>query len=659
MRTTTKRGLGRATTLNGNGRAVLPPAVLEPMRRYRQPPPPPRSTKRLAAKVFGWILLALAVVASGLAGGVYLYGHETLNALAAHSPEAKKTSNDKNITKVADPTAPATALVIGYDTRKGVDAAAGQQSRSDTLMLIRADPANKTLSLLSFPRDLETAIYCGGSDTPRTRDRINSAWSTCGQQGTLDTIAKLTGVPINYVITVDFHGFKLLVNKLKGVYMPIDHRYYIAPNSGVAAINLRPGYQKLDGQKALDFVRFRETDNDIYRNARQQLFLDALKDRLASSFRIAETPRLVGALKGNVEVVQSGGGAPALDVIQSYVGLGYKVESGRLFRVTIPNLTECGYANAQVCAQPDDIAAAVQKFMHPDVTLAKRANAQALGIKVKPAKTKGLTPAQITTLVLNGTTIGGLARDTSYKLAVAGFRTVQLPPSVAADAPRADYYASYVYYDSVQAGAKQAAQTLQRALGSNTQIAPLPPEITPYAEQAGNPLTVTVVGAGFGGEISDPRASEEQPPAKAPPRIRTFDAASLLQPYRPQVPFPILAPSVIEQTSNFASNEPIRAFKPIKRRKELVMTFVTGAGNVYWQVIETNWTDAPILRRPTGKYVDPKTKRKFDVFTTGGNIHMIVHRANGATYWVVNTLRDELSNETMLAIARGLRPLGK
>ena len=89
------------------------------------------------------------------------------------------------------------------------------------------------------------------------------------------------------------------------------------------------------------------------------------------------------------------------------------------------------------------------------------------------------------------------------------------------------------------------------------------------------------------------------------------------------------------------------------------MTFVTGAGNIYWQIIETNWTDAPILRRPTGKYVDKKTGRKFDLFTSGGNIHMVVYRAHGASYWVMNTLRDELSNETMLAIARGLRPLAK
>jgi len=75
--------------------------------------------------------------------------------------------------------------------------------------------------------------------------------------------------------------------------------------------------------------------------------------------------------------------------------------------------------------------------------------------------------------------------------------------------------------------------------------------------------------------------------------------------------------------------------------------------------VETNWTDAPILRRPTGKYRDKKTGRVFSLYTTSGNIHMIAFRKGGASYWVMNTLRDELSNETMLAIARGLRPLGK
>jgi len=663
VRTTTKRGLGRAATLNGDGRAVLPPTVLEPMRRYRQPPPPPRSTRNVAAKVFGWIVLALLVVGAGLAGGLYLYGHETLGALAAHSKGAKATAKDKHVQPIASPTLPATALVIGYDTRKGADAAAGQQSRSDTIMLVRGDPTNKTLSLMSFPRDLDVAIYCNGSDVPRTHDRINSAWAICGEQGTLDTVSHLTSIPINFVITVDFHGFKLLVNKLHGVYVDVDHRYIntVGGPGGYAKIDLHPGYQLLDGQEALDFVRFRHTDSDLYRLARQQLFLDALKARLAGSLSLTSIPGLVGALKGSVEVVQAGGGALPMGVIQSYVGLGYHLPAGHLFRTQIQNLTECGLFNAEVCTTPTDVANAAEDFLNPDVTLSSRANAQALGIKPKPTKTAAqLLPSQVTTLVLNGTTQAGLALNTSFELAQAGFQTVHLPTTVPADAPQQDYADSYVYYDPVQPNAKEAAQTVQRALGlSTTKVAPLAPEIASFAQQAGNPLTVAVIGSGFAGKVSDPTTHVQAPPEKQAPRVSPFDARPALSAANVKVPFPVYVPRVIASGGNLASLDPIRVFKPAKHHHELVMTFYTAAGNVYYQVIETDWNDAPILRSPTGKYRDPKTGRKFDLYTTSGNIHLIAYRHNGASYWVFNTLRDELSNETMLAIARGLQPLAK
>jgi hypothetical protein len=49
--------------------------------------------------------------------------------------------------------------------------------------------------------------------------------------------------------------------------------------------------------------------------------------------------------------------------------------------------------------------------------------------------------------------------------------------------------------------------------------------------------------------------------------------------------------------------------------------------------------------------------RQYDFYYSGPHLHMVVLRAGGASYWVVNTLLDSLSNETMLAIARGLRPL--
>jgi LCP family protein required for cell wall assembly len=629
------------------------------MRRYRQPPPPPRSRTKTAAAIFGWILLALLVVGAGLAGGLYLYVRESVNAVAAHSKGAIATSKDKHVQKIASPTQPATALIIGYDTRKGADASLGQQSRSDTIMLVRGDPTNNTLSLMSFPRDLQVAIYCNGSDVPRTHDRINAAWSTCGEQGTLDTVAHLTNIPINYVITIDFHGFKLIVNKLHGVFVDVDHRYLntVSGPGGYAKIDLQPGYQKLDGQEALDFVRFRHTDSDLYRLARQQLFLDALKDRLASSFSLTNIPGLLGAVKKSVEVAQAGGGAPPFSVIQSYVGLGYHLPPGHLFRTTIENATECGYLNAEICASPSDVSAAADRFMHPDVTLSRRADCQVIGCKPKVHAAKQLKPGDVTTLVLNGTTQIALARDTSFKLAVAGFHTVQLPATVPANAPRQDYYDSYVYYDPVQPGAKSAAATLQQALGSNTKIAQLPPDIAGYAQEAHNPLTVTVIGTGFGGQVVAPAARLQAPPPKQPPHVGTFDARPYVGGYH--VPFRMYLPSVIASGSRFTSMTPVRVFKPASHDHELVLTFVTGAGNIYYQVIETDWTDAPILRNPTGKYHDRKTGRTFSLYTTSGNIHMVVFRKGGASYWVVNTLRDELSNETMLAIARGLHPLTK
>ncbi len=660
MRTTLKRGMGRAATPNGNGRVVLPPRVLEPMRRYRQPGPPPRSTSSLLARIFGWILLALLVVASGLAGGLYLYGHETLNAISAHSKGGIAASKDKNLQAIASPTEPATALVVGYDARSGAEATSAQESRSDTIMLIRADPSNNTLSLLSFPRDLQVAIYCKGSDVPVARDRINSAWARCGEQGTLDTVAHLTNLPINYLITLNFHGFKLLVNKLHGVFLTVDHRYLNTRGGpgGFARIDLQPGYQQLDGQEALDFVRFRHTDSDLYRLARQQLFLDALKDRLAGSFHLTEIPGLIGAVKGSVEVVKPGAGAPSISEIQSYAGLGYHLPPGHLFRNSIPNVLDCGYLNAEVCANQSDVDAAVQSFQHPDVTLPQRANAVALGRKATTPKSKALKPSAISTLVLNGTTIVGLARDTSYKLAVGGYHTMQLPPTMRADAPTSTNYSNTVYFDTVQPNSKQAARQLAVAMGPHTNVAALSPEIAPYAQQAGNPLTVVVVGTAFGGEIVNPEAHVVPTPVHQAPSVRMDPGLTLstLQSLRAKVPFRIMVPHVIDSGSTLTSLEPFRVFKPVPHRHELVTTFVRG--NIYWQVIETDWNDAPILRKPTGKY-PLKDGRKLDLYTTGGNIHMVVLRTPRASYWVVNTLRDELSNETMIAIAKGLQPLGK
>ncbi|HEY5059506.1 MAG TPA: LCP family protein [Gaiellaceae bacterium] len=653
--------MGRVATGNGNGngRAVLPPRALEPIRRYRQPPPGRPSTGRLIGKVFGWIALALLVVGSGLAGGLYLYGHETLSALAPHSKSVKAAAG--YLTQVPPPSQPATALLIGYDARRGIDGFGASGSRSDTIMLIRADPQLNTLSMMSFPRDLVVPIYCKDTTSAITTDRINTAFTSCGPVGTLNTVEKLAGIPINYLITVDFHGFKLLVNKLHGVYLNVDHRYYIAPNTGTATINLEPGYQKLNGQQALDFVRFRHTDSDLYRVARQQLFVEALKDRLASGFSLFDIPKLISAVKGSVEIGQGGcpDCAPSLSEIESYAGLAFKLPPGHLFRDTIENLQPYGVANAELVAATSDVQAAVNEFQHPDVTLAQRSNAVALGRKPKAPKQPVLQAGQVSTLVLNGTSILGLARDTSYKLALAGYHTVQLPPTVLADAPSQGYYSNYVYYDSVQPNARQAADELKATFGAHTLVAPLPPEIASLSQQAGNPLTVVVVGTSFSGELESPQAHVVQVAPHVPPDVRADPGLTLaaLQAVRSKVGFRILQPTEIEHSSTLAASDSVRVFRAAPHTHELAMTFVTGAGNVYWNVIETSWANPPILRHATSHV--RLQGRSFDLYTTGGDITMVVLHEGGTSYWVVNSVLNDLSNETMLAIAKGLQPMGK
>ena len=71
----------------------------------------------------------------------------------------------------------------------------------------------------------------------------------------------------------------------------------------------------------------------------------------------------------------------------------------------------------------------------------------------------------------------------------------------------------------------------------------------------------------------------------------------------------------------------------------------------------TDWTDAPVLAGRN--FVRKIGGRRYELYYNGPRLHMVVLQTDGATYWVVNTLLDRLSNETMIAIAKGLRPLAR
>ncbi len=409
MRTTLKRGLGRGAAPNGNGKAVLPPGSSSPVTFYRQPERSSRSRARLIGQVAMWLGIACLVVATGTAGGAYLYFHESVAAVAAKTPEVRRAARTLD---VALPGQPAVALVIGYDHRKD-DGGPNTSGRSDTLMLVRADPSSDSISLLSFPRDMRVEIRCPG----RTGyfDKINAAYATCGPQGSLQTVRALTGVQINYLITVNFRGFRQIVDRLDGAWIDVDRRYFNDRGGpfGYAKINLRPGYQQLTGRQTLDYVRYRHTDSDLYRVARQQQFVKAFKGQVQSSFAPLTLPKVVNAITKNVEVAQGGGRDVSGDTVLSYALFAYGLPKGRVFQTRIEGLE--GFAD--LTTDSENITKAVTAFTHPDVESSEKATAVALGEKLK---TRTPAPRATTITVLNGNGVEGSATTAGYQLGQRG-----------------------------------------------------------------------------------------------------------------------------------------------------------------------------------------------------------------------------------------------
>ncbi|TML94913.1 MAG: LytR family transcriptional regulator [Actinobacteria bacterium] len=640
MKTTLKRGMGRSANLNGDGRAIYPPGVHTPMRRYRQPDRQGRSAWQVVRTVVLWVILSALVVAGGAAGAAYLKTHEFI---AAISPKTKADRAAAKRLDAAIPGQPTIALVIGTDRRKGFQS--DLTGRSDTLILVRADPGTNSLSMLSFPRDLIVTVKCPGH--PDVRDRINAAFSECGAVGSVETVRALTGLPINYFVTVNFRGFSQLVNNLGGVWVDVDHRYLCDPSTcpGVSKINLFPGYQRLNASNALAYVRYRHFDSDLFRNARQQLFLKALKQQISSQLDLSTVFSIVDAVEKNV-VVGRGGNRP-LDprTLKDYVYFAHGLPSGHVFQSKIEGLT----GTNELSASPQSVATAVRDFVQPDVNSPEKARDVTLGIK---RRSRAPRPRDVTTTVLNGNGVAGSASNAAYELGQRGYKIVLPASGKPQNAPNFQYFRTTVYYDPAQPRSKVAGGSLANLFG-DAALQPLPARFTRLANGA---MATVVVGQNFHGSIAP--APIDQTPTRQPPQV-TPNAAltrSLLMQVRKRVRFRLQVPRLVESSSRLEFDAPIRVYNISKGHRAVRLTFRIGS-NEYWGIQETNWNDAPVLADPS--FLHKIKGREYALYYAGAHLHMVVLRKDGATYWVVNSILDSLSNETMLAIAKGLAPLPK
>ena len=614
------------------------------------PRKPRRKRRRRWVRVALWTtgMLLLVVLAVGAAGFYMFYGD--------YSRLTSPPKDFRQAEKQIDPTLPeanaaAIALVIGSDHRY-TDGSA--PARSDTLMLVRIDPRTHLISLLSLPRDLWVDIPGFG------QDKINAAYSDGGPKLALETVKQATGLHVNYLVGVNFHSFTSLVNELGGVYLPVDQAYVhteadnnlLPVSERWSAIDILPGYQLLNGANALAFSRFRHTDSDFYRTARQQTFLHAFEQKVSDRFHgisltdLGTIKMVIDTISSNVDIAGASGGIGVQTMLR-YATLAYSIK-GHIVSARLQAGTGMIGAASVVEATPEAMKQAVYAFTHPQNIqsptnqLPSAPTHHKAKHKFKPA----VDPTTVSLSVLNGTLKTGEAATAAEQLAKFGYTTSS------GNAPTQSYAQTWVYY---AAGHARAAADVAHIIGHGAPSAPIPSTIASAED------VVVVIGSDFPGKlaIAPPRTSR----TSAFPTDITPDSQAYLTQFRSMahhVTFPVLYPTVTQESSNVPSLDPIRAYHiPAEGRhfSSLYAYFqMPSTPGANWGIEETRFVDAPILANPSA--VRKIGTRRYRFYFNGSRIHMIAFLDHGTAYWVQNTLLDDLSNADMIAISKSLEPAG-
>lgn len=251
------------------------------------PEKPPRPGRRMLWRAALAGILITLMTAGAVSATVLLQVDDIINII---EKEGRPAIEIPEIDR-ADAGKAQTLMILGSDRRYD-DRKLGLKPRSDTILLVRLDPDQNVIALTSIPRDLLVEIPGVGSAV-----KINSAYENYGERGTVRTVKKLLSVggrsfQINHVVTVDFGGFRRAVDYIGCVYVDVDRDYFNDQGGpgGYAVIDIDPGYQKLCGPDALAYVRYRHTDNDLVRSARQQDFLRQIRNQSGIRRLLSPTP---------------------------------------------------------------------------------------------------------------------------------------------------------------------------------------------------------------------------------------------------------------------------------------------------------------------------------------------------------------------------------
>jgi len=373
-------------------RSGLPASQIPPP----EPPPSFRRRPRLRRLLLGCML----VVALSAGATVVLIKGE-IRTLAKDLRFHKAIKVSSGALAPAGFGDPQTILLVGNDQRNHTTTAP-VLPHSNEMLLVRIDPSKPWISMMSIPRELMVPIQTPGG---AVSTRLNAALTYGGIALLVSTIKQVTGLSINHVVVIDFNQFKTAVDDIGCVYSTVDRRYYHVNtpySEQYQEINLQPGYQKLCGTQALQFVSYRHGDTSLVRDARDQDFLLDVKNEYGPTLldNIHKFERVFGQTVEVDRSLQSETG------VENLLGTLVSAASLRVRQVQFQVNLEPTGSNPCSCdtATPQQIAASVQSFLdgndnaptHSTATAAQAVNRRKVQatLPLVPSLAAGLAQAQ-------------------------------------------------------------------------------------------------------------------------------------------------------------------------------------------------------------------------------------------------------------------------
>lgn len=240
--------------------------------------------KNKSLRILGLIILMTFLSATAYAGYVFY----KLNQFGETVSVGKKEEAWQKLEE------PIGIVLMGMDSREETGSL-----NTDVIMVAVLNPKTKAVTVVSIPRDTyvrvegfrrgkANAFYSRGEAARIKAEHNKETVTVTGPSLAKDVFSGFLDVPIQHYVTIDFEGFRQVVDALGGIEVNVDQDMRYVDSADGTDINLKKGVQVLSGKEALDFVRFRQSNrggpdsNDIERNLRQQQVISTVIDELTS-----------------------------------------------------------------------------------------------------------------------------------------------------------------------------------------------------------------------------------------------------------------------------------------------------------------------------------------------------------------------------------------